>query len=63
MYAELQSKFNISPGDFPELTKMKKHLEKQDFTKFRSYNNKLLQRVDKMLAEDFPKLMVTTASL
>ena len=42
---------------------MKKHLEKQDFTKFRSYNNKLLQRVDKMLAEDFPKLMVTTASL
>jgi len=57
VYAELQSKFYISPGDFPELAKMKKHLEKQDFTKFRSYNYKLLQRVDKMLAEDFPKLM------
>ncbi|CAB4056292.1 EHD1 [Lepeophtheirus salmonis] len=49
--------YQISPGDFPDLQKMQKTLAHQDFTKFRPLDKKLLDRVDRMLAEDIAKLM------
>ena len=35
----------ISPGDFPDIKRMKEQLMHQDFTKFRQLDMKLLQKV------------------
>merc|ERR1712142_1251111 len=58
LYAQLQREHQISPGDFPDIKKMQEQLADQDFTKFHPLDKKLLERVDKMLAEDIAKLMV-----
>ena len=58
-YAQLQREHQISPGDFPDIKKMQEQLANQDFTKFHPLDKKLLERVDKMLAEDIAKLMVS----
>eukprot|EP00096_Caligus_rogercresseyi_P000116 TRINITY_DN1030_c1_g1_i2.p1 TRINITY_DN1030_c1_g1~~TRINITY_DN1030_c1_g1_i2.p1 ORF type:complete len:539 (+),score=195.15 TRINITY_DN1030_c1_g1_i2:294-1910(+) len=57
LFAQIQREYQISPGDFPDLEKMQKTLSYQDFTKFRPLDKKLLERVDRMLAEDIAKLM------
>jgi len=57
LYAQLQREHQISPGDFPDIKKMQEQLANQDFTKFHPLDKKLLERVDKMLAEDIAKLM------
>lgn len=57
LYSQLQREHQISPGDFPDLTKMQETLANMDFTKFRALDPKLLERVDKMLADDIAKLM------
>jgi len=57
LYSSLQREHQISPGDFPEIKKMQEQLVHHDFTKFHSLDKKLLERVDKMLAEDIAKLM------
>merc|ERR1712113_1334618 len=57
LYAQLQREHQISPGDFPEIKKMQEQLANHDFTKFHTLDTKLLDRVDRMLAEDIAKLM------
>jgi len=57
IYATLQREHQISPGDFPDIKKMQELLVNHDFSKFRALDLKLLERVDKMLAEDIAKLM------
>jgi len=57
LYAQLQREHQISPGDFPDIKKMQEQLVNHDFTKFHALDGKLLERVDKMLAEDIAKLM------
>jgi len=57
LYAQLQREHQISPGDFPEIKKMQEQLANHDFTKFHTLDIKLLDRVDRMLAEDIAKLM------
>ena len=44
-------------GDFPKLDRMQDLLRNTDFSKFKPLDRKLLERVDKMLSEDVPKLM------
>jgi len=58
LYAQIQREHQISPGDFPDIQNMKERLQHQDFTKFRLLDKRLLEKVDKMLAEDISKLMV-----
>jgi len=58
LYAQIQREHQISPGDFPDITKLKEQLQHHDFTKFRLLDKRLLDKVDKMLAEDISKLMV-----
>lgn len=58
LYAQLQREHQISPGDFPDIKRMKEQLVHQDFSKFRQLDMRLLQKVDKMLAEDISKLML-----
>ena len=57
LYTQLQREHQISPGDFPDIKKMQEQLANQDFTKFHQLDKKLLERVDKMLAEDIAKMM------
>jgi len=57
LYSSLQREHQISPGDFPEIKKMQEQLVQHDFTKFHALDKKLLERVDRMLAEDIAKLM------
>jgi len=57
LYAQLQREHKINAGDFPDLEKMKKELVHQDFSKFRGFDKSLLDKVDKMLTEDIPRIM------
>lgn len=57
IYDKLQREHQISPGDFPEIKKMQEVLANQDFTKFHPLKIKLLEVVDRMLAEDIATLM------
>ncbi|TGZ42260.1 EH domain-containing protein 1, partial [Temnothorax longispinosus] len=56
-YDQIQREQQISPGDFPDLKKMQESLAHHDFNKFNPLKPKLLEVVDKMLAEDIAKLM------
>lgn len=57
IYAQIQKEHNISPGDFPNLPRMQESLRNQNFEKFHVFNPKLIQRVDRMLAEEIATLM------
>ena len=57
IYDQIQREHQISPGDFPDLKKMQEKLANHDFTKFNILKPRLLEVVDKMLAEDIAKLM------
>eukprot|EP00095_Tigriopus_kingsejongensis_P008974 maker-scaffold334_size202906-snap-gene-1.32 protein:Tk08974 transcript:maker-scaffold334_size202906-snap-gene-1.32-mRNA-1 annotation:"hypothetical protein DAPPUDRAFT_304007" len=57
LYGQIQREHQISPGDFPDLKKMQESLVHHDFTKFKALDKRLLDKVDKMLAEDIAKLM------
>ncbi|PNF36007.1 EH domain-containing protein 1 [Cryptotermes secundus] len=57
IYSQLENKYLISPGDFPELKKMQEQLMRQDFARFSSLKPHLLEAVDRMLANDIARLM------
>ncbi|KAK7067391.1 EH domain-containing protein 4 [Halocaridina rubra] len=57
IYEKIQREHQISPGDFPELKRMQDQLQHHDFTKFNILKPRLLETVDKMLAEDIARLM------
>lgn len=57
IYGAIQREHQISPGDFPDLKRMQEQLQHHDFTKFVPLKPKLLETVDKMLADDIARLM------
>lgn len=57
VYDRIQKEHLISPGDFPDVKKMQEVLMTMDFTKFQPLKPKLLDIVDRMLAEDISNLM------
>ncbi|KAK4298763.1 hypothetical protein Pmani_028917 [Petrolisthes manimaculis] len=57
IYEKIQREHQISPGDFPELKRMQDQLQHHDFTKFNILKPRLLEAVDRMLAEDIARLM------
>nr|CAI5865216.1 unnamed protein product [Callosobruchus analis] len=57
VYDKLQREHQISPGDFPDIKKMQEVLQHLDFTKFNPLKPKLLDIVDRMLADDISTLM------
>lgn len=57
LYAQIQREHQISPGDFPDLKKMQETLQHHDFAKFKAIDKRLLDKVDRMLADDIAKLM------
>ena len=57
IFDQLQKEHNISPGDFPDVERMREHLQNSDFTKFNAIKPRLLEVVDNMLATDIARLM------
>lgn len=57
VYMKIQKEHNISPGDFPPVMKFKEQLRKYDFSKFHPLRLKLIESLDRMLANDIPRLM------
>lgn len=57
VYMKIQKEQNISPGDFPSVLKMKEQLRKYDFSKFAPLKTKLIESLDRMLANEIPRLM------
>lgn len=56
IFEQLQKEHNISPGDFPDVNKMREHLQNADFTKFNAIKPRLLEVVDNMLATDIGRI-------
>ena len=57
VFRTIQTEHDIPPADFPDPVVLAEKLKKQDFTKFPTYDKAVIERVDKMLCDDFPKLM------
>uniref|UniRef100_A0A3B4AYZ5 EH domain-containing protein 1 n=1 Tax=Periophthalmus magnuspinnatus TaxID=409849 RepID=A0A3B4AYZ5_9GOBI len=57
IYQRIEKEHQISPGDFPNISKMQEILNGQDFSKFASLKPKLLEQVEDMLAHDIARLM------
>jgi len=57
IFASLQQQHQISAGDFPNLQRMQEQLQHHDFSKFPAMKPKLLENVDRMLADDIARLM------
>lgn len=57
IYEAVQREHQISPGDFPDIGRMQERLLHEDFSKFQPLKPRLIQNVDKMLAEDIARLM------
>ena len=49
LFLKLQREHQISPGDFPDIKRMKEQLVHQDFTKFKQLDMRLLQKVRKVI--------------
>lgn len=56
-YDKIHRTYNISIGDFPNIQKMREHLELVDFKTFKSLDKKLIDKVDSMLSADITQLM------
>ena len=57
VFKTVQNDHNIPPADFPDPEVFAEKLKKHDFTKFPNYDKSIVEKIDKMLGEDFPKLM------
>ena len=57
VYESLEAQYKIPKADFPPIDFMREELEKADFSKFRSADHKMIEKVDKMLSNDIPQLM------
>ena len=57
VFRTVMKKHNLSPGDFPVMEDFQFKLADQDFTKFHHARQKLIDDVESVLAQDFPRLM------
>lgn len=53
----LEREYKIPKSDFPDVAMMRKHLAMQDFNNFNKLDIKMMEKVDKMLSVDIPRLM------
>lgn len=56
-FRDVQRKYHLPPGDFPNLEEFAKKCAACKFTKFAGLNVKQIQEIDDLLAKDIPKLM------
>lgn len=57
VFRSVMKRYNLAPGDFPEINDFRSKLVEQDFTKFASLKVKLLDELETVLSIDIPRLM------
>lgn len=53
----MMKKYNLAPGDFPDIADFQSKLQEMDFTKFNRLKQKMVDDVEQVLGNDFPRLM------
>jgi len=56
-FNKVHRQFQLPVGDFPEVNSFREKLRTYDFTKFAKLNQKLIDSMDQVLADDIPKLL------
>lgn len=57
VFRTVMKKYNLAFGDFPDIADMSSKLQEMDFTKFSKLKQKLIDDVEQVLGNDFPRLM------
>jgi EH domain-containing protein 1 len=57
VFRSVLKKYNLAPGDFPELNDFRTKLTEQDFSKFAPLKQRLIDDADHVLGVEFPRLM------
>ena len=57
IYRKIQTEFDMSEGDFPDLNNMKEKLKVLDWKKFKDVKKRDLERLDKLLSHDLANLI------
>jgi hypothetical protein len=57
VFRQILKKYNLSAGDFPEITSFSSKLAESKFSEFHSLNQKHIDELDRALTVDIPKLM------
>jgi len=57
VFRTIMKRYNLAPGDFPDLEDFKSKLLEQDFSKFNTLKQKLIDESEIVLSVDFPRLM------
>jgi len=57
VYSKLSDEYNVPLADFPEVEAMRTKLKKYNFSTFPNYNKEMINRVDRMISEDVPRIM------
>jgi Domain of unknown function (DUF5600) len=57
VFRTVMKKYNLAPGDFPDIRDFQDKLSEMDFTKFHSLKQKLVDDIEGVLANDIPRLM------
>jgi len=57
LFRSVMKKFNLPPGDFPDIADFKSKLEEQDFSKFHSLKQKYIDDAEHVMSTEFPRLM------
>lgn len=56
-FFKVHQKFQLPVGDFPDIHRFREILKVTDFSQFAKLNQKLIESMDSVLAEDIPKLL------
>ena len=57
IFRTVMKRFNLAPGDFPDIEDFKAKACEQDFSKFSGLKQKLLDDIESVLGSDIPRLM------
>lgn len=57
VFRTILKKYNLAPGDFPDITKFSTKLKEVQFSEFKSISEKQLEELEQCLTRDVPKLM------
>lgn len=57
VFRTVMKRYNLAPGDFPDLEDYKSKLVEQEFAKFNPLKQRLIDEAEQVLSVDFPRLM------
>lgn len=57
VFRTIMKKYNLSPGDFPDITKFSEKLKETKFSEFHTLKEEQISMLDACLSKDIPRLM------